>query len=122
MNRMQRMANRALDIIQDKKGKPGESKEYKSRMNGFAVMVMQSGLAQASGFYLGKGSGHQYLGYLQDLVQVVAAAEPGRADWNPDSFQRKVVECDALTYRLLTRDALAASSWLKRYGSAYLRD
>ena len=117
MNKMQRMAAKAIEIIQNKKTKDEIAiKEYKSRMNSFPVMVMQSGLAQASGFYLAKKSTHAE--YLSDIASVLQAA--GEWSFQDKSFHDKSIQCDAVTYRMLTRDTLAAAGWLKRYGAALL--
>jgi len=112
------MAVRALDIIRAKSGNSEElKKEYKSRMNNFPVMVMQSGLAQTSGFFLAKTAVHQE--YLGDIAKILNAAS-GRPVANGNQLHERVIQCETVEYRLLTRDALIAAGWLKRYGQALL--
>lgn len=119
MNKMQKMAAKAIEIIRQKPQNPSAAKEYKSRMNGFPVMVMQAGLAQATGFYLEKGATHAE--YLSDVASVLQAAELWSFQSSGQGFHERSINCDSVTYRLLTRDALAAAGWLKRYGTAILK-
>ena len=118
MTKMQKMATQAIEIIQQKAKNENAVKEYKTRMNGFPVMILQAGLAQASGFYLAKGAMHAE--YLNDVACVLQAAGGWTFQNSGLGFHQRSIGCDTVTYRLLTRDALAASGWLKRYGAAIL--
>ena len=118
MTKMQKMATKAIEIIQQKAKNENAVKDYKTRMNGFPVMILQSGLAQASGFYLAKGAMHAE--YLNDIASVLQAAGGWTFQNSGMSFHQRSIGCDTVTYRLLTRDALAAAGWLKRYGAAVL--
>ena len=118
MTKMQKMATKAIEIIQQKAKNENAVKDYKPRMNGFPVMILQSGLAQASGFYLAKGAMHAE--YLNDVADVLQAAGGWTFPNSGMGFHQRSIGCDAVTYRLLTRDALDAAGWLKRYGTAIL--
>ena len=92
------------------------------RADGFPVMVMQAGLAQALGFMLAKGQGdtNAYGCYLDDLALVLlgkhghARGEAGR------NLHKEVIEADLTRYRRMTRDILMVAGWFKRFGQAYL--
>jgi CRISPR-associated protein Cmr5 len=114
--RSQRHAEVALARIKAVESDPSatERKEYKARADGFPVMVMQAGLAQAVGFMRAKASGKKAYGrYLDDLAAVL-----GRD--GGEVLQNRVIAAELPEYRQLTREALAAAGWLKRFGQAYL--
>lgn len=116
--RTQRYAEKALEkinVIKDKNNK-SESKEYKSRCDNFPVMVMQSGIAQAVGFMLAKGTGdNAHSQYMNDLASVVG-------ERNGKEFHAKIIAAQIPDYRRLTRETLNAAGWFKRFGQAYLSD
>jgi CRISPR-associated protein Cmr5 len=113
--RTQHYAEKALNKINDIKNK-SDSKEYKSRCDNFPVMVMQSGIAQAVGFMLAKGTGgNAYSQYLNDLASVMG-------EKNGKDFHAKIIAAQIPDYRRLTRETLNAAGWFKRFGQAYLSD
>ncbi len=113
--RTQHYAEKALSKIQAIE-KKDFAKEYKSRSDGFPVMVMQAGLAQAVGFMLAKGSSsNAYSQYLDDLASVMGAL-------NGKAFHHKIIHAPIADYRQLTRETLNAAGWFKRFGQAYLTD
>lgn len=96
--------------------------EWKSRADSFPVMVLQAGLAQAVGFLRAKSAGDNdrgYRRYLADLVAVLRAGGATQAE-NGEQFQNSIVTLNLADYRHLTRETLAAASWLKRLGQAYI--
>ncbi|MBS0212720.1 MAG: type III-B CRISPR module-associated protein Cmr5 [Proteobacteria bacterium] len=109
--RTQRMARLALERVQQAAKDKEFAKKYKPRAMSFATMVMQSGLAQAAGFLMaksgGKVAGDEYGQYLDDVARV-AGQGSGKA------FFEEALRADLARYRLLTREALDASGWLKR--------
>lgn len=97
----------------------GDPKKYLSFARAFPTLIHTCGLTQASAFALAKG-GHQ-AAVLDDLAKVLDRAsglalhaesrgEPGAGRPAPT----------ILDYMLLTREALAGASWLKRYAEALL--
>lgn len=104
--RDQKLANRAARCFVEHEA----SKDYRTVALGFPAMVIQAGLAQALGFLAAKGK-EQHRAYLNDLEQVVKAAD------NPaltKTLQESAIACDLNQYRRLTRDTLDAAAWLKR--------
>lgn len=99
--------------------------EWKSRADSFPVMVLQAGLAQAVGFLRAKSAGDNdkgyrgYRRYLADLVAVLRAGGATQAE-NGEQFQNSIITLNLADYRRLTRETLAAASWLKRLGQAYI--
>ncbi len=118
--RAQRMARIALDCV--KHVAAGKlAKDYKPRAMSFSTMVLQSGLAQAVGFLAAKGAGSNdkdkaYKHYLEDVAKVCGHA-------SGEALHDKAINTDlAAAYRLLTREVLDASSWLKRFSQTLLKD
>lgn len=119
--RAQRQAEAALAAIQARRSAPEkERKEYKARADSFPVLVLQSGLAQAVGFMLAKAlakapKSAAYQRYLNDLATMLGFADGA-------ALQQRAIGAELRDYRQLTREALAAASWLKRFGQAYLAE
>lgn len=116
--RAQRQAEAALAAIQARRSAPEkERKEYKARADNFPVLVLQSGLAQAVGFMLAKAppKSAAYQRYLSDLAKMLGFADGA-------ALQQRAISAELRDYRQLTREALAAASWLKRFGQAYLAE
>jgi len=87
--------------------------EYVTRAKKFPALIHTCGLAQAVAFGLAK----EFSDYLDDLAAVLQAAgyaqikDAGELD--DCARKRPLTE-----YLRLSRDALAAASWLKRYTDA----
>lgn len=115
--RAQRQAEAALAVIQSRRSAPEkERKEYKARADSFPVLVLQSGLAQAVGFMLAKAAkSDAYQRYLNDLATMLGFADGA-------ALEQRAIGAELRDYRQLTREALAAASWLKRFGQAYLAE
>ena len=121
--RSQNYAREALDRIDAIKGNAKLRDEYKSRADGFPVMVMQAGLAQGLGFLLAKSGNKTDNGYglyLQDLAAVLKAGNATPAATG-EALQRASIGANLADYRLLTRETLAAAGWLKRFAQAYIK-
>ena len=95
---------------------------YRSLALKMPTMIMQSGLMQAIGFLKAKaadGNGDcskrnvHYPLYLHHLTKLLAYA--------PNELHDELVKSSVTEYMRLTRRALAASSWLKRYAEALLK-
>lgn len=111
-SRTQRMARRALDCVKPV-AEGGLAKDYKSRAMSFPTVVLQSGLAQAVGFLAAK-SGEKndkeraYQRYLEDVAKVAGLG-------SGQDLLKGALEADLPRYRLLTREVLDASAWIKRF-------
>lgn len=99
--------------------------EYRTQALNLPTMIMQSGLSQTVGFLLAKSKSEignsdktkpmafkKILDHLTDLLK----DEIGNSHLNDVVIQSSITE-----YQLLTRKAIEASSWLKRYTQALLR-
>lgn len=106
----QRMAQAAYQKMSDRR--PG--REYRSFAREFPTLVHACGLAQAVAFAQTKG-GHQS-DYLSDLVAVLKKA--GYALESTDDLARATREASVTKYVRMSRDALSAADWLKRYVEA----
>ena len=106
--RSKKYAELAYPLIEKIKGTETEAK-YRTLALTFPTMIMQSGLAQAIGFLMAKDEAHhqKMLAHLKTLL-------------NDNNLYSQVLQSDITTYQKLTRDAIEASSWLKRYTQALL--
>ncbi|MDR1646986.1 MAG: type III-B CRISPR module-associated protein Cmr5 [Zoogloeaceae bacterium] len=109
--RSQQYACKAFDKVDIVKGTSSE-KEYGALALNFPVMVLQSGLAQASGFILAKKRDGQ-LRYLNDLADVLDQN-------NGEVFHQQIIASSLGDYQRLTRHALEAAGWFKRYAQGHL--
>ena len=82
-------------------------------------MILENGLAQATGFLLAKGR-PEHCALLDDLSAVLHAAG---AIIEPDgqAFHETVIASDLEQTIRLTRRTLEASAWIKRYVQGILR-
>lgn len=108
----QRMARQAFERVAARKPL---SDDYVSFAREFPTLVHSCGLAQASAFALAKG-GHQEQ-YLGDLAAVLSAV--GHTQIRDAGQLTAQTRTSGVTqYLRLSRDALAAAVWLKRYAEA----
>ena len=89
--------------------------EYAGFAKRFPSLVHSCGLAQAVAFALAK-KGRQ-LQYLEDLTAVLTAGGHERIA-TPNALAGRSREVSAARYLRLSRDALEAAVWLKRYVEA----
>lgn len=111
----QKMALEAYKRINDRSSKQKLSKEFRSFAREFPSLVHSCGLAQAVAFALAKG-GHQ-LEYADDLAGVLEAAVHRDAN-TAQALANQTRSLSVIPYLRLSRDALAAAVWLKRYVEA----
>jgi CRISPR-associated protein Cmr5 len=109
--RTQKHARAAYPKISAIQGSPME-KKYAALALNFPVMVLQSGLAQATGFLLAKGRAehHQYLNDLADVL----------GEGTGQQFHGKIIASTLADYQHLTRRTLDAAGWFKRYAQGLL--
>lgn len=108
--RSQRLAQAAYARIA-RHGKP--DKEYVSFAKKFPALIHTCGLAQAVAFALAK----KETDYTDDLAEVLKAAGHSTIS-NRDSLAKQSRESDLGGYLRLSRDAINAAGWLKRYVEA----
>lgn len=93
-----------------------QRKEYRSFARAFPTLIHVSGLAQATAFASVKSKGMRHE-VLKDLDRVMRQDQDRREDWTVCAESRAVGSAE---YRLLTREAIAAALWLKRYAEALI--
>jgi len=105
----QKMAQAAYQQITDRK----PDKEFASFARSFPSLIHACGLAQAVAFARAKKRD----AYLADLTAVLAAA--GHADAaTPQQLEAAIHGSSVAAYVRLSRNALQAAGWLKRYVEA----
>lgn len=93
--------------------------EYRTLALTFPTMIMQSGLAQAIGFLKAKAkSKEQHNLMLEHMAKLLNYVNNNQAD--PEALYQAILASDVTQYQLLSREALEASAWLKRYTQALL--
>jgi CRISPR-associated protein Cmr5 len=104
----QKMAQAAYQQILERK----PNGEFSSFARSFPSLVHSCGLAQAAAF--AKVKRHEY---LEDLAAVLNAMGHAEAT-SGDRLEQATRELPVLAYVRLSRNALLAASWLKRYVEA----
>lgn len=105
----QKMAQAAYDRIIDRQ----RSKEYASFARSFPSLIHSCGLAQAVAFAMAKEH-KDYAGDLADILK--AAGHPEAA--SADALDKTARTTPVAAYVRLSRNALQAAGWLKRYVEA----
>jgi len=107
--RRQKMAEHAFSAVQNR----GASGEYASFARAFPALIHDAGLCQAVAFAQakGKGSGPQSL-VLEDVALTM------QLDLTADQLANKARICNVTEYLRLTRLAMEAAGWIKRYVEA----
>lgn len=127
--RSQRLAQAAYRqvsrrLITDEKGKQRLDDKYESCAKKFPALIHTCGLAQAVAFAEAKGKTKEdrkekkpEMLYLEDLAAVVAECGHGAID-RAGKLAEKSRSEPLSGYLRLSRDAINAASWLKRYVEA----
>ena len=111
----QSMAQEAFPAIQNRKRELDKKRfdEYTTFAKKFPALIHTCGLAQAVAFALAK----KEIDYLSDLSVVLKPSGHGNID-GPSSLGKASREEGLSGYLRLSRDALTAAGWLKRYVEA----
>ncbi len=91
------------------------NRDFVSFAREFPSLVHSCGLAQAIAFARSKKKHHGE--YLEDLAAVLSAIGHSEAS-SPDNLERATREHPVPAYVRLSRNALQAAGWLKRYVEA----
>ncbi len=118
--RAHRVAKAAFACVEARKDAPNK-KKYGAIAHKLPGMILQNGLAQATGFLLAKGaSAPEHLLLLNDLKAVLhAGGMPDVA--NAEALHLQIIDADLAQTLKFTRAALEASGWIKRYVQGVLR-
>ncbi|WP_082674222.1 type III-B CRISPR module-associated protein Cmr5 [Thiohalocapsa sp. ML1] len=105
----------AVAAFESVSARTGESfkKQYGALTHKLPVLILQNGLAQASGFLLAKGE-NEHLAVLNDLLAVLRQGGSTNAA-DARSFHSEIIAADLSRTMQLTRHALDAAAWMKRY-------
>ena len=95
-----------------------ERKKYGALAHKLPGMILESGLAQATGFLLAKGK-DEHRALLCDLNAVLSATGATDTNDGPELHQA-IIESDVNQTLILTRWSLEAGGWLKRYAQGVL--
>ena len=111
------VATRAYECVEARRESRAK-KKYGALAHKLPGMIIENGLAQATGFLLAKGD-VEHRDLLNDLNAVLAAA--GATKTNDGSGLHQAIIDGGLDRTLvLTRRSLEASGWLKRYAQGVL--
>ena len=97
---------------------PTVRKKYGALAHKLPGMIIENGLAQATGFLLAKGD-VEHRDLLEDLNAVLVAAGATKTEDGPGLHQA-IIGSDLDQTLILTRRSLEASGWLKRYAQGVL--
>ncbi len=106
----QKMAQAAYALVRQQASAGDVQEKYASFARSFPSLVHTCGLAQAVAFAKAKGHG-QYLDNLAAVLSKIGHAEAASAD----SLEKATREHPVPAYVRLSRNALQAAGWLKRY-------
>lgn len=95
-------------------------KAYGALADKLPVLILQNGLAQATGFLLAKGK-DEHLALLDDLAQVLRETGELNAT-DRDELHRTIIAADVTRTIHLTRRSLEASGWIKRCAQGVLNE
>ena len=88
-------------------------KSYGTLAHKLPGMILQNGLAQATGFLLAKGK-EEHRALLDDLTTVLRTVQATGAQ-DRDALHQEIISADLNRTMILTRRALEAGGWMKRY-------
>lgn len=116
--RAHRVARAAYQRVEAHQNEP-DKKKYGAIAHKLPGMILQNGLAQATGFLLAKG-GTEHLILLDDLNFVLREGGTLNAT-DRYALHQAIIAADLNQTLKLTRHALEASGWIKRYVQGLLR-
>lgn len=107
--RTQKYAELAYPLVSEIQGKDLANK-YRTQALNLPTMILQSGLMQTVGFLLAKNEAEHQEIYRHLTILL-----------NDLNLHATVQNSDIVAYQRLTRNAIEASGWLKRYTQALLK-
>jgi CRISPR-associated protein Cmr5 len=107
----QRMAQEAFRLVSDNGSGCGKNEQYCNFAKTFPSLIHSCGLAQAVAFAVAKNGD-----YLNDLALVLGTVE---THISPQNFAERSRTAEVVEYMRLSRRAISAASWLKRYIAAF---
>jgi len=110
--RSHRVATAAYDVVVIRQGVSFQ-KKYGALAHKLPGLILQNGLAQATGFLIAKGK-DEHWAVLDDLRAILHATQATTAANRADLHQ-EIIAADLTQTMLLTRRSLEAAGWMKRY-------
>ncbi|WP_342651894.1 type III-B CRISPR module-associated protein Cmr5 [Vibrio metschnikovii] len=119
------MATAAFKQINSRKNKSiEENKKYATLVHKLPAMILQNGLAQATGFLLSKSEEH-HKALLEDLTAVFKQVDAKLANIADDdkgkALHNEIIQSDLHQIMRMTREALEIAGWLRRYVQGVLK-
>lgn len=121
--RSHRVAQLAHDLVARRSGF-SQRKEYGALAHKLPTMILQNGMAQATGFLLAKTSSRkdsEHAALLNDFAAVLRESAGITGCLDGAALHRHVIDASALDTMQLTRRGLEASAWIKRYVQGVLK-
>lgn len=115
--RSHQLALSAYKRVEARKGPA--AKQYGAIAHKLPALILQNGLAQATGFLFAKGK-DEHLSLLDDLAQVLHDLSEAGCE-SRTVMHETIIAADVTKTMHLTRLALEASGWLKRYVQGVLK-
>jgi CRISPR-associated protein Cmr5 len=117
--RSQKLAHKAYECVETRKKNGKGFDEYETVARKFPALIHTCGLAQAVAFAQAKSNEEKDGGgpearYLEDLAAVLTAGGHQEV-MNAKTLGHCTREVSVITYLRLSRDAIDAAVWLKRY-------
>ena len=120
--RARSMAREAYKRVAEHKAESDGGKAYRSLAEALPGLILQNGLAQATGFLVAKGKDEkdEHEALLKDLNAVLQAAKIVDCE-DGKQLHKEIIASDTRQWMQLTRHSLEASAWLKRYAQGLLK-
>jgi len=119
MTRSQKHAQGIAGQVKEVQARPRKiQKQYGSLCHRFPIMVLRNGLAQAVGFLAAKSQSDGSTAHGLLLAHLAAHLS---SNANAASYQIHVNQANIAAYRRMTREALAAAVWYKRFAESLLK-
>lgn len=133
--RNQVIAQSAYSSVVAIKGPENEKKEREELLKNYATiahklptMILQNGLAQATGFLLAKSAKEESVkekAHAEMLKHLLAAFQEIDGDFkhvqNNEKFHKTIIESNLTQIMRYTREALEVAGWLRRYVQGVLK-
>ena len=118
--RTHRVASAAYQQVSARQDAP-DKKKYGAIAHKLPGMILQNGLAQASGFLLAKSLKYPEHGLLLDDLNAVLRAGGTLDVADRQALHQAIIGADLGRTLKYTRHALEAAGWIKRYVQGVLR-
>ena len=112
------VASAAYERVDSRRNHP-RKKEYGALAHKLPGMILQNGLAQATGFLLAKVEHHALLDDLSAVLRSAGIVSEATTDGR--ALHDLIIQSTLTEAMNLTRQSLEASGWIKRYVQGVLR-